>query len=148
MPRGLQRLVRALLAPLALLSERLGNRFYPVLAAVVVAAFLYGIAAGTTGDMEHRAYDFIMKSRFRVPPADPALVLVDIDEASLAAMAPEYGRWPWPRAVLAELAEDSRARNRRRSYSTSPSAISTWGGASPTATSGMSRRASIVRFSP
>lgn len=104
-PGVVPRLVRTLLAPLALLSERLGNRFYPVLAAIVIAAFLYGIAAGTTGDMEHRAYDFIMKSRFRVPPADPALVLVDIDEASLAAMAPEYGRWPWPRAVLAELTE-------------------------------------------
>ncbi len=102
---SLLRPARALLRPLALLSEYLGSRFYPGLAAAVIAAALYGIGAGLTGDMEHQAYDFIMKSRFRAPPADPDIVLVDIDEASLAAMAPEYGRWPWPRAVMAELIE-------------------------------------------
>ena len=36
--------------------------------------------------------------------ADPAIVVLDIDEASLAALAPPFGRWPWPRQVLANVA--------------------------------------------
>ncbi|MFL6651647.1 MAG: CHASE2 domain-containing protein, partial [Sulfurifustaceae bacterium] len=96
---GLLRFARWILLPLALLSERLGNRFYLGLAVVVIVGALYGIAGGLTGGMKHQAYDLIMKSRFRTPLPDPDIVLVDIDEASLAAMAPEYGRWPWPRSV-------------------------------------------------
>jgi len=99
------RFARLLTRPLGFLSERLGSRFYTVLGAVVIAAALYGIGAGLTGGMKHQAYDLIMKSRFRTPPPDSDIVLVDIDEASLAAMAPEYGRWPWPRAVMAEVTE-------------------------------------------
>lgn len=34
---------------------------------------------------------------------DPDIVIVDIDEASLARMQDSAGRWPWPRAVHAEL---------------------------------------------
>ncbi len=34
---------------------------------------------------------------------DPGIVLVDIDEKSLATMQPEAGRFPWPREVYAEL---------------------------------------------
>lgn len=99
------RIARALTLPLGRLSERLGNRFYLGLAVLLAAAFAWAILAGHTGGLKHRAYDAIMKSRFNVPPADPDIVLVDIDEASLAAMAPQYGRWPWPRSVMAELTE-------------------------------------------
>ncbi|MEZ5539995.1 MAG: adenylate/guanylate cyclase domain-containing protein [Pseudomonadales bacterium] len=38
-------------------------------------------------------------------PADPDIVLVDIDDYSLRAMADTVGRWPWPRATHAELVE-------------------------------------------
>jgi adenylate cyclase len=99
------RLVRAVLLPIALLSERLGSRFYVALGVVVIAVSIYGIVGGYTGGMKHQAYDLIMKSRFRTPAPDADIVLVDIDEASLAAMAPEFGRWPWPRSVIAELTE-------------------------------------------
>jgi adenylate cyclase len=99
------RLVRTLLWPFAVLSERIGNRFYFGLAAIVVVLAVCAIVFGYTGGMKHQAYDFVMKSRFRVPPPDSDLVLIDIDEASLAAMAPEYGRWPWPRSVMAEVTE-------------------------------------------
>lgn len=99
------RLARALTLPLGRLSERLGNRFYVGLAVLLAAAFAWAILAGHTGGLKHRAYDAIMKSRFNVPPADPDIVLIDIDEASLAAMALQYGRWPWPRSVMAELTE-------------------------------------------
>ncbi|MBI3897673.1 MAG: CHASE2 domain-containing protein [Gammaproteobacteria bacterium] len=104
-PSLLVRLARVVLLPFALLSERLGNRFYIGLAIVVIAVALYSVSGGHAGGMKHQAYDLIMKNRFRLPPADPDLVLIDIDEASMAAMAPEYGRWPWPRSVMAELVE-------------------------------------------
>ncbi|MCU0759830.1 MAG: CHASE2 domain-containing protein [Steroidobacteraceae bacterium] len=98
-------LARLLTRPLGWLSERLGNRFYLVLAALVVAATGLAIATGTDLGMKSQAYDLVMRNRFRTPAPDPRIVLVDIDEASLAAMAPEYGRWPWPRTVMAELVE-------------------------------------------
>jgi CHASE2 domain-containing sensor protein len=46
-------------------------------------------------------YDWMLTHRFRVPAPDPDIVLLDIDERSLAVMAEDYGRWPWPRDVLA-----------------------------------------------
>ena len=46
-------------------------------------------------------YDWMLTHRFRVPTPDPNIVLLDIDERSLAVMAEDYGRWPWPRDVLA-----------------------------------------------
>lgn len=99
------RLVRAAVLPLGIVSERLGNRFYLGLGVVLLGVFLYAIATGLTGGMKHQAYDLVMKSRFQTPAPDPQIVLIDIDEASLAAMAPQYGRWPWPRSVMAELTE-------------------------------------------
>lgn len=99
------RLVRPLVLPLAALSERLGNRFYIGLALVLAVIFGWAILGNHMGGMKHQAYDLIMKHRFRAPAADPAIVIVDVDEASLAAMAPEYGRWPWARSVLAETLE-------------------------------------------
>jgi adenylate cyclase len=100
-----QRLLRAVLLPLASLSDRAGNGFYIALAAVIGAAAVYAIASGATDGMKNKTYDLIMKSRFHYPAADPEIVLVDIDEASLAAMAKDYGRWPWPRSVMGELLE-------------------------------------------
>jgi CHASE2 domain-containing sensor protein len=47
----------------------------------------------------------MVRYRVVVPKPDPDIVIVDINEASLAAMAREYGRWPWPRQVLGEFVE-------------------------------------------
>jgi CHASE2 domain-containing sensor protein len=43
------------------------------------------------------------------PQPDPQIVIIDINEASLAAMAADYGRWPWPRQVLGEFLENLEA---------------------------------------
>jgi CHASE2 domain-containing sensor protein len=99
----LQRIARLFLRPLSTLSNRLGNGFYIGLAVVVGAAAIFAIATGSTGAMKNKAYDLIMKARFQHPAADPEIVIVDIDESALAAMAPEYGRWPWPRNIMGEL---------------------------------------------
>jgi CHASE2 domain-containing sensor protein len=47
----------------------------------------------------------MVRYRIVVPKPDKDIVIVDINEASLAAMAKEYGRWPWPRQVLGEFLE-------------------------------------------
>mgnify|MGYP002128265439 CR=1 FL=1 len=47
------------------------------------------------------AYDQMVKRRLWAPPADAAIVVIDIDEASLSRMKDEFGRWPWPRETIA-----------------------------------------------
>ena len=101
----LQRIARFFLLPLSSLSDRLGNWFYAGLAVVVSAVAVFAIATGSTSGMKNKAYDLIMKARFQHPAADADIVIVDIDEPALAAMAPEYGRWPWPRNIMGELVE-------------------------------------------
>ena len=82
------------------------NAFYVYLAAffslfiAVDAIFLH-----VTANMRQRAFDMMVRHRIIAPQPDKDIIIVDIDEASLAAMAKEYGRWPWPRQVLGEFLE-------------------------------------------
>jgi adenylate cyclase len=92
------------------LSLRMGtrwqNKFYLYLAIVftllilVDATFLH-----ITANMRQAAFDMMVRYRIIARKADRDIVIVDINEASLAAMAKEYGRWPWPRQVLGEFLE-------------------------------------------
>jgi adenylate cyclase len=100
-----RRIARFFLLPISSFSDRLGNWFYIGLAVVMSAIAVFAIATGSTAGMKNKAYDLIMKSRFQHPAADPEIVIVDIDEPALAAMAPEFGRWPWPRNLMGELVE-------------------------------------------
>ncbi len=52
---------------------------------------------------DFQSYDQLMRLRFIAPHPDPSIVIVDIDEASLAQMKDQFGRWPWPRDTLAAL---------------------------------------------
>jgi len=89
------------------LARRLRSNFYLYLAglfslfALIDVLFLHQIV-----DMRQRSYDLVIKNRIVEPRPDPDIVIVDIDERSLAAMASEYGRWPWPRQVIAEFVEN------------------------------------------
>ena len=84
----------------------LGPRF-PVLLALLLSlaaatdAFVKPFMSG----LEKKTYDLMLRNRVIAPAPDPDIVILDIDEASLEAMAAEHGRWPWPRAVLAEALE-------------------------------------------
>lgn len=53
--------------------------------------------------LSQTTYDAMVKNRLYADAPDPRLVIVDIDEASLARMAGEFGRWPWPRDTLASV---------------------------------------------
>ncbi|MEY4651747.1 MAG: hypothetical protein RI884_328 [Pseudomonadota bacterium] len=60
---------------------------------------------GLTPDAPSPAHDVILKMRHTSPVPAREVLIVDIDERSLALLAPEHGRWPWPRNVLADGAQ-------------------------------------------
>lgn len=88
------------------LAQKWKTSFYLYLAAlfsvfiITDTAYLHLFA-----NMKQGAFDMMVRYRLHVPPADPDIVIVDINEASLAAMSKDYGRWPWPRQVLGEFVE-------------------------------------------
>jgi adenylate cyclase len=53
--------------------------------------------------LDNRLSDFFVRQVANNLRPDPDIVIVDIDEASLAAMQDTAGSWPWPRAVHGEI---------------------------------------------
>jgi adenylate cyclase len=53
--------------------------------------------------LENRLLDAFVRAHAAKLVPDPDVVLVDIDERSLAGMEKEAGRFPWPRSVYGEL---------------------------------------------
>jgi CHASE2 domain-containing sensor protein len=92
------------------LSVRMVTRWKTTLYVYLAAIFslLIVIDAAVlhvTANMRQAAFDVMVRYRIIVPKPDKDIVIVDINEASLASMAKEYGRWPWPRQVLGEFLE-------------------------------------------
>ena len=88
------------------LAERWKLRFYFYLAALfTVFTVVDTVYLHFTAEMRQSAFDMMVRYRIFKPKPDPEIVIVDINEASLAAMAKDYGRWPWPRQVLGEFLE-------------------------------------------
>lgn len=88
------------------LTRRFQNNFYLFLAALLTIGILLDAGVFHIGEnMRQKAFDFMVRHRVVTPPPDPDIVIVDVNEASLAALAPEYGRWPWPRQVFGEFIE-------------------------------------------
>lgn len=109
-PSFMNRLKLVLNELLAFLTRKLRNNFYLYLSALLTVFVLLDASVFHIGEnMRDRAFDFMVKNRIFVPKPDPNIVIVDIDEASLSAMAKEYGRWPWPRQVFGEFVENIEA---------------------------------------
>lgn len=53
-------------------------------------------------DMPKASHDVVLKSRFSSPLASKQILIVDIDERTLALLSDKHGRWPWSREVLAD----------------------------------------------
>ena len=88
------------------IARRLRNNFYLYLAAALsVLIVADALTVRAVVDMRQRTYDLMIRYRIVKPRPEPQIVIVDINEASLAAMAGDYGRWPWPRQVFGELVE-------------------------------------------
>jgi adenylate cyclase len=71
--------------------------------AVALAAMVELFSLHLLLPLENRLSDFFVKTCALGLQADPDIVIVDIDEKSMALMADEAGSWPWPRSVHGEL---------------------------------------------
>lgn len=92
---------------MAHITRKLRNNFYLYLALLLTLAVLVDASLFHIGEnMRDRAFDLMVKHRVLKPKVDPDIVIVDINEASLSAMAADYGRWPWPRQVFGEFLEN------------------------------------------
>lgn len=58
---------------------------------------------GSLRPLENRLNDLLVRWHASTLKADPDVVILDIDEHSLEFMATDFGRYPWPRSVYAEL---------------------------------------------
>jgi adenylate cyclase len=77
--------------------------FYLSLAAAFVVAILANLVwAWASPGVKNASLDTAVRARLSSPLPDPSILIIDIDERSLALMATEHGRWPWPRSVIAE----------------------------------------------
>lgn len=74
---------------------------------VIVDVFFLGVSGG----IAQSTYDTMVRSRLTTASHDKRIVIVDIDEAALARMAPEFGRWPWPRDTLATVLDHIESQN-------------------------------------
>ncbi len=61
--------------------------------------------SGLIGRWEGITYDYRMRLAFGGQKASEEVVVILIDEASLKAMDPLVGRWPWPRSVHGDVIE-------------------------------------------
>jgi len=106
--RLLQPLAR-LAYSLGFLSRELRTQFFLGLAlffTLFTAAYFFdavvGGAAEQTLDYDAGTLDMAMEWRLSSPHPSSDIVIIDIDERSLAIMAEEFGRWPWPRSAMAD----------------------------------------------
>jgi adenylate cyclase len=94
------------------LTRKLKNDFYLYLAILFTLLVLLDAGIFHVGlNMRDKAFDFMVKHRVIQTAPDKDIIIVDINEATLAAMSKEYGRWPWPRQVLGEFVENIQAQN-------------------------------------
>jgi adenylate cyclase len=75
----------------------------PLAAAVLAVAALELFGLGFLNPLENRLLDAFVRHQSAAVAPDPEVVLVNIDEPSLARMENEAGRFPWPRAVYGTL---------------------------------------------
>ena len=63
--------------------------------------------------LENQLLDAFVRGHAAALAPDPDVVIVDIDEKSLAMMQKDVGRFPWPRVVYAELLDGLMAQQPR-----------------------------------
>ena len=76
-----------------------------VLAVIVWVVALAAAHWDAAGRLDNLYLDWSLRSLAARLPPDPDIVMIDIDEPTLEAMVPDYGRYPWSRAVFGQLLE-------------------------------------------
>jgi adenylate cyclase len=88
--------------PLATYPSAL-NRLHIIALGALLLIVLNSLWLNAFSTLDHRLSDLFVRHAAQQLTPDPDIVIVDIDEASLAAMQDTAGSWPWPRAVHGEL---------------------------------------------
>jgi len=78
-------------------------RIHLIALAAVLLIVLNSMWLNLFSTLDNRLSDFFVRQVAQKLSPDPDIVIVDIDEVSLAAMQDTAGSWPWPRAVHGEL---------------------------------------------
>jgi adenylate cyclase len=79
------------------------SRIHLIALAAVLLIVLNSVWLNLFSALDNRLSDLFVRQVAQKLSPDPDIVIVDIDEASLAAMQDTAGSWPWPRAVHGEL---------------------------------------------
>jgi len=79
------------------------NRLHIIALAALLLVTLNSLWLDMFHTLDNRLSDLFIRQVAQQLRPDPDIVIIDIDEASLAAMQETAGSWPWPRAVHAEL---------------------------------------------
>lgn len=79
------------------------SRIYLIALVTILFIALNSVWLNLFGTLDNRLSDLVARHVAKQLSPDPDIVIVDIDEASLAAMQDTAGSWPWPRAVHGEL---------------------------------------------
>jgi len=79
------------------------SRIHLIALVVVLLIALNSMWLNIFSTLDNRLSDFVVRHVAQQLSPDTDIVIVDIDEASLAAMQDTAGSWPWPRAVHGEL---------------------------------------------
>ena len=79
------------------------SRIHLIALVVVLLIALNSMWLNIFSTLDNRLSDFVVRHVAQRLSPDTDIVIVDIDEASLAAMQDTAGSWPWPRAVHGEL---------------------------------------------
>ena len=93
---------RLSLDPRARLGRRAGRRFlieWVGIGCLGIVVILLSSLGRLSASVDQLAYDRFLS--LRTPPLLPDIVVVEIDNASVA----QLGRWPWPRSIHAKLLE-------------------------------------------
>ena len=88
----------------------------PLYAGVIVVLIAAALEIGwfhLLDGFEYRVSDFFVRRYAADLEPDPDIVIVDIDEKSFARMHDSAGKWPWPRAIHAELLQGIEAQQPR-----------------------------------
>jgi len=80
-----------------------------LLVAFAVWTVIASLASPASHGIRTSTFDVMQRHRLWASAPDPRLLIVDVDERSLAELAPEFGRWPWPRDTLAAVLAGSEA---------------------------------------
>ena len=81
------------------------QHFLIALAAVLLIAIFETLFLNSLDSLENQYSDYLQRTLAESQQPDKDIVIIDIDEKSLVKMAETEGRWPWSRAIHAELIE-------------------------------------------